>query len=89
MDVGRLRGGQALPLGISRMTNVDRLRGGRQGAAAPPAPPAMGSAPSNPDLMDVYDECLTRMLTGRAEQAAAQYMFWDIRRHAPVAGSWR
>ena len=31
MNVGRLRGGRALPLGISGMTNVDRLSGGRQG----------------------------------------------------------
>jgi len=28
-----------------------RLRGGRQGAAAPPAPPAQGCAPWNPNLM--------------------------------------
>src|SRR4051812_43197439 len=46
------------------------LRGRRQGAAAPPAPPAQGFAPGNPDSMHVSAERLARMLMGEVELAA-------------------
>jgi hypothetical protein len=50
--------------------NVDvlRLRGGRQGWAATPAPPAQGAAPGNPDSMHSLAKRLARMLTGNGEQ---------------------
>jgi hypothetical protein len=47
--------------------NVGRLRGGRQGATAPPAPPARAS-PLDPNLMLSPIERLARMLTGRFER---------------------
>jgi hypothetical protein len=52
-----------------------RLRGGRQGATAPPAPPAMDYVPWNPDLMLSYAECSAHMLTGRWEPRAAYPWF--------------
>src|SRR5438874_12597883 len=45
-----------------------RLRGGRQGATAPPAPPARSAAPGNPDSMQRYAKRLARMPLGRYEQ---------------------
>src|SRR5262249_31999132 len=45
------------------------LRRRRQGAPAPPAPPARDCVPWNPDLMHSYAENLARMLTGNVEQA--------------------
>ena len=58
------------PFGISGRTKADRLRGGRQGWAATPAPPARDYVPWNPDSMRSYAERLVRMLTGRLEKAA-------------------
>ena len=52
-----------------------RLRGGRQGAAWPPAPPAQGCAPWNPNLMHRHAKCLARMLMDNAEQAVANGHF--------------
>src|SRR6478736_5487970 len=55
--------------------NAGRLRGGRQGATAPPAPPARGAAPGNPDLMRLRYEGQARMLMGRLAQVAAHAHF--------------
>jgi len=45
-----------------------RLRGGRQGATRPPAPPAQGCAPGNPDSMQSYAERQAYMPTDRYER---------------------
>jgi hypothetical protein len=50
--------------------DAGRLRGGRQGWAATPAPPAMGCAPWNPDSMRSSVEGLECMPPGRFEQQA-------------------
>jgi len=63
--------------------NVGRLRGGRQGAAAPPAPPAQGYAPGNPDSMHVSDERPARMPAGRSERQLIIEILAS-QRHAPV-----
>jgi hypothetical protein len=46
------------------------LRGRRQGAATPPAPPARDFVPWIPDLMRLCAERLMCMPTGKLEQAA-------------------
>src|SRR5438128_1988955 len=46
-----------------------RLRGGRQGATAPPAPPARDYVPWNPDSLPAYAKRLACMPLGRVEQA--------------------
>ena len=51
--------------------NAGALRGRRQGAAAPPAPPARDCVPWNPDLMRRHNKSQTHMLTGNVGQAAA------------------
>ena len=56
-------------------SNLGRLRGGRQGWTATPAPPARGVAPGNPNLMLGYAKRFVRMLTGKVEQAAANADF--------------
>ena len=50
--------------------NAVALRGRRQGATAPPAPPARDCVPWNPDLMQSHSECRMHMLTGNVEPAA-------------------
>jgi hypothetical protein len=58
-------GGIAYTAGVlqhSSKMGAGRLRGGRQGATAPPAPPAQGFAPGNPNLMHAQDTCQARML---------------------------
>jgi hypothetical protein len=44
--------------------NVVALRGRRQGAAAPPAPPARDAVPWNPDSRHAHTQHLAHMLTG-------------------------
>jgi hypothetical protein len=51
-------------LGAFSGTIAGRLRGARQGATAPPAPPARGSAPWNPDLMRSHRRGQARMPAG-------------------------
>src|SRR6478672_1175166 len=58
-----------------RMRSAVALRGRRQGAAAPPAPPARGVAPGNPNLRPSRGACLVHMLMGRSELAAAHTCF--------------
>src|SRR4051794_18491838 len=62
---------------------VGRLRGGRHGATAPPAPPARGAAPGNPDSMQSHSECQTHMLTGRLRLAAYMHVL-AYQRHMPM-----
>ena len=57
------------------LPSAGALRGGRQGAAAPPAPPARDFVPWNPDSMHRYAERLARMLTGNVEPAATNACF--------------
>src|SRR4051794_23895660 len=58
--------------GTSSLVRLDAncLRGGRQGRAAAPAPPARDFVPWIPDSMHSYAKRLTHMLAGKLEQAA-------------------
>jgi hypothetical protein len=67
-----LRGRQPTPVA---------LRGRRQGATAPPAPPAQGFALGNPDPMRSRDECLTHMPTGRDQPATGEQRLYMYGRH--------
>src|SRR5215212_6730189 len=58
----------ALDFQIQYSNKHSRLRGGRQGAAAPHAPPARDFVRSNPDLMHEYAKSLMYMLMGRMKR---------------------
>jgi hypothetical protein len=68
---------------VGTSTHVSALRGQRQGATAPPAPPARGAAPGNPDSMPAYVQRLAYMPAGRLGR---QQRMNDLaqRRHVPV-----
>ena len=77
IDSVRLRGGR---LGwIACVCDAAALRRRRQGSAAPPAPPAQGVAPGNPNSTRSHGEGQARMLTGRSKPAAADAHFWHNR----------
>jgi hypothetical protein len=63
------QGQRPLEPNLGSQMDAGRLRGGRPGATAPPAPPARDCVPWNPDSMHACAECLTRMPMGRLEQA--------------------
>src|SRR3954468_18160362 len=73
-------------VGFLAMRQADALRGRRQGATAPPAPPDRGIAPWNPKLMHSCAERLTHMAGGRSERLAAIQILAQPR-HAPVPAS--
>ena len=62
------------------------LRGRRQGAAAPPAPPARDCVPWNPDSMPSHDERQTHMLVGRWEPAVHDRALGSFDVRWPCAG---
>jgi hypothetical protein len=51
-------------LQVARVWKGSSLRGGRQGATAPPAPPARHYVPWIPDLMPTPNKCPARMPLG-------------------------